>query len=69
MAWPQDGQATLKTLATGSPELAGRKVAEVTLLGYPGTLKWAQTEGGLRVQLPATAPSEHATTLKIRGIT
>ena len=69
MAWPGSGRATLRKLSTQSPELAGRRVTGVTLLGYPGEIGWAQAEDGLRVRLPAGAPSEHATALKISGVT
>jgi alpha-L-fucosidase len=69
MAWPQSGSATLRKLSTNSPELAGRKVTGVALLGYPGNVNWTQAEDGLRVRLPSVAPSEHATALKITGVT
>jgi alpha-L-fucosidase len=69
MAWPQSGSATLRKLSTNSPELAGRKVTGMALLGYPGNVNWTQAEDGLRVQLPSVAPSEHATALKITGVT
>jgi len=69
MAWPDSGRATLRKLSTQSPELAGRKVADVSLLGYSGKIDWTQAEDGLRVQLPSVAPSEHAAALKITGVT
>jgi alpha-L-fucosidase len=69
MAWPDSGHATLRKLSTRSPELAGRRVADVSLLGYPGKINWSQAEDGLRVELPSIPPSEHATALKITGVT
>ena len=82
--WPADRTALVKSLATKAPsgpaagapaakaEAAakeGRKVTDVSLLGYSGKLKWTQDETGLRIQLPADPPSEHAMALKIIGIT
>ena len=62
MAWPADGKATLRSLATP----AG-KVTAVTLLGSPENLQWQQTAGGLVVQLPAKKPCKFAFGLKIAG--
>jgi alpha-L-fucosidase len=69
LGWPTDKTALVKTLATSSLRIAGRKVTGVTLLGYSGKLTWTQDDAGLHVQLPATAPSEHAVALKITGVT
>jgi alpha-L-fucosidase len=68
LEWPAGRSVLVKSLATASPHSAGRKVSAVTLLGSAGKLTWSQDEAGLRVQLPAEAPSEHAVTLKIEGI-
>ncbi len=65
--WPADHTAVVKTLATNSPALDGRKISEVSLLGYPGDLAWTQDETGLHVKLPEKAPSPHAVALKIKG--
>jgi len=54
LGWPADKTAIVKSLATSSPKIAGRKVSDVTLLGYSGKLTWTQDEAGLHVQLPAT---------------
>jgi len=55
LGWPADKTAIVKSLATSSPKIAGRKVSDVTLLGYSGKLTWTQDEAGLHVQLPGTA--------------
>jgi len=68
MVWPETGSAVIKSLATSSPQLDGRKVADVSLLGYGGKLEWTQDEQGLNVKLPATPPCDSAVTLKIRGV-
>lgn len=68
LGWPGEQRAVIKSLATNSPQVEGRKIKDVSLLGYKGKLQWTQDEQGLTVQLPETAPSEHAATLKIIGI-
>jgi alpha-L-fucosidase len=69
LEWPASRAVLVKSLAATSPQGAGRKIRAVTLLGSPGQLTWSQDNAGLRVQLPASAPCEHAVTLKIEGIT
>jgi alpha-L-fucosidase len=68
MAWPAAPAAVITSLATNSPHIEGRKVAEVSLLGYGGKLEWTQDERGLNVKLPPTPPSASAVTLKIKGV-
>ena len=65
---PGASGALLESLSTRSPQLGGRKVAGVTLLGQGGELAWSQTEQGLAVKLPEQLPSEHAIALKIAGV-
>src|SRR5690242_2766045 len=69
MAWPDSGTAVIKTLASGTQQTAGRKIADVALLGHNGKIGWAQDGQGLNVKLPATPPSPHPVVLKIRGLT
>jgi alpha-L-fucosidase len=69
LGWPENKAVLIKSLATNSPEVAGRKITDVSLLGYMGKLTWKQDEAGLHVELPASAPSEHAFALKIQGAT
>ena len=68
MSWPESRSSTIKTLANNSPPVAGRKITEVSLLGYAGKLEWSQTADGLTVKLPEKAPSEYAITLRIKGL-
>jgi alpha-L-fucosidase len=68
MAWPDSRSVVIKSLATNSPQLAGRKIEHVSLLGHWLGLKWTQDENGLNVKLPATPPSASAVTLKIKGV-
>jgi alpha-L-fucosidase len=65
---PDASGTLLASLSTRSPQLDGRKVAGVTLLGQGGELTWSQTEQGLAVKLPEQLPSEHAIALKIAGV-
>jgi len=67
-AWPESRSATIKTLANNSPQVAGRKITDVSLLGYDGKPDWTQTTDGLTVKLPEKAPGEHAVTLRIKGL-
>jgi alpha-L-fucosidase len=68
LAWPASRAVMIKSLASNSPQVAGRKAAEVSLLGYGGNLEWSQTADGLSVKLPEKAPGEHAVTLRIKGL-
>jgi alpha-L-fucosidase len=67
-AFPDSKVAKIKSLATNSPQVAGAKVKNVSLLGYDGPVSFTQDERGLSVNLPDKAPSEHAVTLKIVGV-
>jgi alpha-L-fucosidase len=67
-AWPESRVANIKSLGTASPQMAGAKIAAVSLLGFDGPLTFTQNEQGLSVNLPQKAPSEHAVTLKIQGV-
>lgn len=67
LANPADGQVLVTSLAVGSPHLERRGVREVALVGHRGRLKWTQGADGLRVQLPAKLPSNHAFALRIKG--
>jgi alpha-L-fucosidase len=65
---PSEPRVGIASLATTSPHLAGRKVADVSLPGYGGKLEWSQTAEGLAVKLPEQLPGEHAIALKIAGV-
>jgi alpha-L-fucosidase len=68
LGWPAGGSTIIKALASGSPLVGGRKVTEVSLLGYAGGVQWTQNEQGLTIRLPDRAPSEHAVAVRIKGI-
>src|SRR5215510_8017118 len=59
-------QAVIKSLATNSPHIGGRKVKAVAILGG-GRLEWSQGEQGLSVKLPEKLPGSEAVGLKISG--
>jgi alpha-L-fucosidase len=65
---PVDSTARIASLSSVSPQLAGRRVADVRLVGQGGQLAWSQTAQGLEVTLPEQLPSEHAFALKIAGV-
>jgi alpha-L-fucosidase len=68
MAWPEAGTVRIRTLAANAPELAGRKVEAVSLVGHDGTLSWSQDAQGLAVTLPDKPPSKYAVALRIKGV-
>lgn len=52
MTVPEGGtDVKIKSLANGAKE--SPKIKNVTLLGHESPLKWAQTDDGLSVSLPA----------------
>ena len=67
-AWPESRSAVIKSLGNNSPQVAGRKIADLSLLGYDGKLDWSQADNALTVKLPDKAPSEYAVTLRIKGL-
>jgi len=64
LAWPEKGEALLKSLGTHL-RLYTQPVAKVEMLGVREPLRFSHTSQGLRVQLPAERPGEHAYVLKI----
>ncbi|HEX4053095.1 MAG TPA: alpha-L-fucosidase [Tepidisphaeraceae bacterium] len=65
LAWPTDGKLTIKSLATGSPDFAG-KIAYVRLLGVMGTLKYSRDASGLTINVPEKKPCDYAYAFKIQ---
>jgi alpha-L-fucosidase len=65
LALPPDGKVTIKSLASNSPDWAG-KIGSVRMLGVSGKLKFTRDESGLHVTLPEKHPDEIAGALKIR---
>ena len=68
MIWPESGNTVIKSLASNSPQLDGRKIGRVTLLGHHGALKWTQDEQGLNVKFPGVPSTSLPVALKIRGV-
>ena len=64
MAWPEDGQVTIRSLATDAG-LADKAVGGVELLGHRGPLAFSQTATGLVVRLPDSRPNPISLVLKI----
>jgi alpha-L-fucosidase len=68
MVWPETKSTVVKSLATNSPQIEGRKVADVSLLGHGGKIEWTQDDKGLNVKLPDQPPCASAVTLRIKGV-
>jgi alpha-L-fucosidase len=64
LAWPQNRQATIRSLGTATAGNTGR-VRSVSLLGTGAAVSFEQRADGLYLQLPATAPSNFAVSFKI----
>jgi alpha-L-fucosidase len=65
LAWPTNGAAIVKSLATKPDAVHGATVQSVKLLGDSSSVTWKQEADGLHVTLPQKAPCEHACALKI----
>ena len=68
LARPAAPRALIKSLASNSPQLTGRKVIDVTLLGFPDKLEFTQDVQGLSIRLPDHPPGEHTVAFRIKGI-
>jgi alpha-L-fucosidase len=66
MGWPDSGQVTIASLATGASSPG--KVAKVEMLGHDGALDFTQDATGLTVKFPADKPCDIAYALKITGL-
>ncbi len=64
LAWPQDGKATVKSLATGAKNSA--RVTSVRLLGSDAEVAFTQDASGLHMHLPARPTEEAAYAFRIR---
>jgi len=65
MEWPEDGNAVIKSLATGSEYAKEIAVSDVKLLGSSAVVKWSQDENGLKIKLPKEKPGDFAFALKL----
>ncbi len=59
LGWPSEGSLLIHTLYRGNPYLP-TPVCRVQLLGSPGDISFASQPDGLRLTLPAAAPSNEA---------
>jgi len=64
---PADGAATIRALAAGSAQLAGRRITSVALLGQARPVDWSQDSQGLRVKMEASPTDGFPAVLKIEG--
>jgi len=68
MAWPEDGQALIKSFTTGAGgyRLKVAEVENVELLGYAGKLSFEHSNAGLEIKgLPEASPVQCAHCFKI----
>ncbi|MEM6344091.1 MAG: alpha-L-fucosidase [Bacteroidota bacterium] len=61
LGWPENGVVEIQSIVEGTT----KNIKEVSMLGAEGALKWEMGTNGLKVNLPAQAPCEHAYSLKI----
>lgn len=66
MRWPENGKATIKSLAKGSEHFP-KEIAKIELLGG-GVLKFTRDAEGLAVNLPGQKPNDYAYGLKITPV-
>jgi alpha-L-fucosidase len=64
MAWPENGQLTIKSLAQRSPS-GNVAVKTVQLLGSNTPVKWTRDTSGLHLQMPAQKAGEYAYVFKL----
>ncbi len=73
LGWPASGELTVRSL-TLSPTpprpkefylIEDADIQSIHLLGHPTQLSWKLTSTGLKIQLPATKPCEHAFVFRI----
>ena len=62
LAWPENGEAVIRSLV---PTAGSNRVRAVALLGTEGTLQFEQHPDGLHVKLPAHSPSKYAYALRV----
>ena len=65
LSWPESGEATIQSLASGLTLYSGG-IARVEMLGSQEPLKWSRTTRGLKVKLPHVKPCDHAWVLRIQ---
>ena len=66
MVWPGEKKITIHSLSNNSELIKGQSIISVKLLGFKGKLKWHQTDDGLKISLPANAPTEIVSALEIK---
>ena len=64
LAWPADGQVTVRSLASDATLLA-QDIENVELLGVAEPLPWTRDTAGLRITAPARPPGDHAFAFRI----
>ena len=65
MAWLADGHAVIHALGAAR-QAKGLQITNVELIGSSAKIEFRQTEDGLEVTLPQTAPGKFAYALRIQ---
>ncbi len=68
LGWSEEKSALIKSLGSDSPQLQGRKITDVSLLGYDGKLEWSQKSDWLWIKMPEHKPCDNALAFKITGL-
>jgi len=64
LAWPEDAQLTIKSLASNSSHYPG-EIAKIGMLGSERNLQWTRNAQGVTVKLPPKPPCDYAYVFKI----
>jgi alpha-L-fucosidase len=65
MGWGEK-EVVFPELAPGGEWRTGR-IQRVSLLGFPGALRWKQEARGLAIQMPEQKPCDHAVVFRVEG--
>ena len=63
LQWPEQGVINIPALADSIG-----KIKNLSLLGYKGVIRFTQDASGLKINLPAEKPGDHAYAFKIEGL-
>jgi alpha-L-fucosidase len=64
LAWPEDGQVLIRSLAAGSGLLL-KDICQIVLLGGQKNLPFTRADDGLRLQLADQKPADYALVLEL----
>ncbi|SDX90264.1 alpha-L-fucosidase [Lutibacter oricola] len=65
LAWPENGVVNITSLAKNSELGKDLNIKDLKVLGSTETIKWEQTNDGLKVTMPTKKPCEYAFTIAL----